>query len=225
MDKKPLIAVSILAVVLLVLGSLCNVVGYQTIQTSNQNTINNEVNQRELLFQTIVDIANNKEIQRIILKSQMSKGIFPTSEIPVVTKNQIRQMYFIGLILSKVVNKSKIYSIMGKYQFNNQELQKEITTIFEKDVTLNADIAQLKNSECDCENGTSQYWKFPVVCTLLFSIWYVTFTGLLLLSELSYVFNFRNHPICLSVFLLIFFIYAITNSISTLLNCFFIYIP
>jgi len=34
MDKKPLIGVSICAVVLLVLGSLTNVVGYQTVQSS-----------------------------------------------------------------------------------------------------------------------------------------------------------------------------------------------
>jgi len=77
MDKKPLIGVSILAVVFLVLGSLSHVVGYQSIQTSQQNLIKEKINQRELLFQTIVDIANNKEIQRIILKSQMSRGIFP----------------------------------------------------------------------------------------------------------------------------------------------------
>jgi hypothetical protein len=39
MDKRPLIVVSICAMVLLVLGSLSNVVGYQTVQSSNQNTV------------------------------------------------------------------------------------------------------------------------------------------------------------------------------------------
>ncbi len=38
--KKPLIVVSICAVVLLVLGSLNNVVGYQTVQSSNQKIKN-----------------------------------------------------------------------------------------------------------------------------------------------------------------------------------------
>jgi len=37
--KKPLIGVSICAVVLLVLGSFSNVVGYQTVQSSSQNVI------------------------------------------------------------------------------------------------------------------------------------------------------------------------------------------
>jgi len=36
MDKKPLVGVSIIAVVLLILGSLSNVVGFQTVQSSNQ---------------------------------------------------------------------------------------------------------------------------------------------------------------------------------------------
>jgi hypothetical protein len=49
MDKKPLIGVSILAVVLLVLGSLSNVVGYQTYQVSNNvekdDTLYSDINQ------------------------------------------------------------------------------------------------------------------------------------------------------------------------------------
>jgi hypothetical protein len=170
MMKKPLIVISLCAVVLLVLGSLSNVVGYQTVQSSNQSVIEERINQRELLFQSICDIANNKEIQRIILKSQMNRGIFPTSEYPVVTKTQIRQMYFLGLILSKIISKSRIQSMIGKYQFNNQEMQKEISAVIEKDTTINSEIIQLKNSECDCENENTTDWNFPIICLLLFPI-------------------------------------------------------
>ena len=170
MDKKPLIGVSICAVVLLVLGSLSNVVGYQTVQSSNQSVIKERINQRELLFQTIIDIANNKEIQRIILKSQMSRGIFPTSEFPVVTKNQLKMMYFIGLILSKVISKSRIQSMIGKYHFNNQDIRKEISAVIEKNLTLNAEINLLQNSECNCEKENTIEWRFPVICLLLYPI-------------------------------------------------------
>lgn len=161
-------------VVLFVLTSLTNVFGYQTIQSSNQSKINNAVNQRELLFQTVYDIANNKEIQRIILKEQMSRGIFLTSDIPVVTKNQIKIMYFVGLILSKVVSKSRIQSIVGKYQFNNQEIQKEISAVIEKDATLDREVTQLSNSECGCDNEQTSslgfLWHFPVLCTIMLII-------------------------------------------------------
>ncbi len=186
MDKKPLIGVSILAVVLLVLGSLSNVVGFQTVQSSNQSVIKERINQRELLFQTIVDIVNKKEIQRIILKSQMSRGIFPTSELPVITKNQLKQMYFVGLILSKVVSKSKIHSMVGKYQFNSLEIQKEINAVIEKNTILNAEITQLQTSDCDCENGNTAAWGFPIICNITYvlcSISFVIFFGFINSAE------------------------------------------
>jgi hypothetical protein len=183
MDKKPLIGVSICAVVLLVLGSLTNVVGYQTVQSSNQSVIKERINQRELLFQTIIDIANNKEIQRIILKSQINRGIIPVSEIPVITKQQLKQMYFIGLILSKFLSKSRIQSIVGKYQFNNQEIQQEISIAIEKDATLNTEITQLSGAECDCKNLETSNWEFPVICLVLYGLVYISvfirsFTGI-----------------------------------------------
>jgi hypothetical protein len=172
MKQYPLIGISIVSVVVLILASLTNVIGYQTVQSSSQNTITNEINQRELSFQTIVDIANNKEIQRIILKSQLSRGIFPTSEFPVVTKNQLKMMYFLGLILSKVISKSRIQSLIGKYQFSNQEVQQEMSTVIEKDTIINSEITQLKDSECDCENENmvqGAYYPF-IICLTLFLI-------------------------------------------------------
>jgi len=171
MRKSPLIGVSIIAVVVVILASLNNVVGFQTVQSSNQKAINESVNQRELLFQTIVDIANNKEIQRIILKSQMSRGISPPSEFPVVTISQVRQMYFIGLILSKIISSSRMQSVIGKYQFSNQEMQKEINAVIEKDAILNAEITLLKKSECDCEN--TEFFPYPIICGSLFLIFCV----------------------------------------------------
>jgi hypothetical protein len=165
--KWMVMGISIIAVTLLTLTSLSNVVGYQSVQISQQNLIKERINQRELLFQTIVDIANNKEIQRIILKSQLSRGIFPTSEFPVVTKNQLKMMYFLGLILSKVISKSKMQSIIGEYQLNNQEMQKEISAVIEKDTALNGEIAQLSASMCDCEKDRTIGLDFPVICEIL----------------------------------------------------------
>jgi hypothetical protein len=170
MKKLVIVGVSICAVVLLVMGSLSNVVGYQTVQSTNESVIKERINQRELLFQTIVDIANNKEIQRIILKSQMSRGIFPTSDIPVLTKSQIRQMYLVGLLLSRFISKSRIQSMIGKYQFNNQEIQKEISAVIEKDAIIRGKITQLSNSECDCKNENTTEWSFPVLCIFLYPL-------------------------------------------------------
>ena len=67
--------------------------------------------------------------------------------------------------------------MIGKYQFDNQQMQKEISTIIEKDVTLNAEITQLKNSKCNCDNTTTR-WSFPILCTLLIPFLAISF-GLL----------------------------------------------
>jgi len=171
--KWLVIGISTISVILLILTSLSNVVGYQTVQTSQQNLIKERINQRDLLFQTIVDIANNKEIQRIILKSHMSKGVFPPSEITVITKNQIKQMYLIGLILSKVISKSKIQSLIGQYQFNNQRIQQEICAVIEKDSRLNEGLNELSTLNCDCQEDSTTLWKYPIICFIL-SIIYAT---------------------------------------------------
>lgn len=55
MSKYPLVGGSILAVVLIVLVSLTNVVGYHAVQASNQEIINSEVSQKDVLFQTIIN--------------------------------------------------------------------------------------------------------------------------------------------------------------------------
>jgi len=164
MDKNPLIVVNLCAVVLLVLASLGNVVGYQTVQSSNKSTIIERVNQRDLLFQTIVDISNNKEIQRILLKSQISRGIPPTLEIPIVTKQQLRRMYFIGLILSKFISKTRIQSMVHTYELITLERHQEINAVIEKNAVLKDEITQLVNSECGCEKSE---WGFPIICTTL----------------------------------------------------------
>ncbi len=55
--------------------------------------------------------------------------------------------------------------MIGKYQFNNQEIQKEFSSVIEKDTTLKGEITQLQNSECDCENDNST--EYPILCGIL----------------------------------------------------------
>jgi len=202
MKQYPLIEISIVAVFILILASLTNVVGYQSVQSLNKQTINEAVNQKELVFQTICDIANNKEIQRIILKSQMSRGILPPSEVPVITKNQIRQMYFIGLILSKVISKSRIHSMLERPQVNNQAMQKEINAIIERDATLKAEITQLSDEDCGCNNDLELRYNFPILCAFL-AIFYIiaiflemmhTYIPLNIMYSLGYIFNCDWYP-------------------------------
>ena len=99
------IGISITAVIILILTPFCNVVGYQTVQSSNQKIVNDEVNQKELLFQTIVNMANNKEIQRVILGSELvgkrpydSTMRFSAFAYPVLTKKFLNFAFLIVLL-------------------------------------------------------------------------------------------------------------------------------
>jgi hypothetical protein len=179
MNKYPLIGGSICAVVLLVLASLTNVVGFQTVQSSNQKIINDEINQKELLFQTIVDIANNKEIQKVILGSEITgkrffgPGMkFSTFTSPVLTEKSLKHAYTMGVLLTKIMSKSKMHLMIKQFQVNNQGVQKEINAVIEKDAKLKGKMTQLSNSKCDCGNDNTTTWTFPIICTLLIPLWW-----------------------------------------------------
>jgi|WetSurMetagenome_2_1015567.scaffolds.fasta_scaffold89180_1 hypothetical protein len=209
MKKYPLIGFSIIAVVLLILTSFSNVIGFQTVQSSNQQINKEKVNQRELLFQTIVDIANNKEIQRIILKSQISRGGFFNQDVrfsvfntPVLINNQLKQMYLIGLMLSKIISKSRIHSMVERHQVINLGMQKEINAIIERDATLKTEITQLSDEDCGCNNDLELRYNFPILCAFL-AIFYIiaiflemmhTYIPLNIMYSLGYIFNCDWYP-------------------------------
>jgi hypothetical protein len=201
MKKIPLIGASIVAVVvLLILGSLSNVVGFQTIQSSNQKVMNDEVDQKELLFQTILDIANNKEIQKVILNSELKQSGFfnPGIKISVftphvLTKKFLNTAYNMGVLLSKAFSPSRMHSMLERYQMNHEGVQKEITTVIKNDATLNGEITQLSSLKCNCGNDNIS-WNFPVLCTLLIpimlSLWLIAYGGLVIFHVNLYFFNF-----------------------------------
>jgi hypothetical protein len=221
MKKYPLIGISVLAVILLVLGSLTNVVGYHAIQSSNQKVIKDEVDQKELLFQTILDIANNKEVQKIILNSELKRGgifllgiRFSVITPNVLTKKELNSAYNIGMILTKTLSKSRIHSLLERFQVNNQGVQNDITTVIEKDTKLKGEITQLSNLKCDCGNENT-IWNFPVLCLLLTPI--IMFL-LIIQAVAMLIFHVHNLPF-------IFFLTKIIGNIGLTLNCAWATIP
>lgn len=184
MKKPSLISLCIISIIFLVLCSWTNVVGYQMIQTSYKEKEKNETTQKELLLQTILDIANNKEIKKIILKSEIKRGIdglFITRSkssffiLPRLTKNFLNCAYNLGVILYRSLDVSKIRSMFERYQLHNQGIQKEITAVIEKNTELRGKIVQLLDLTCDCENDDMTKWIFPVICTLLLPLFMFSF--------------------------------------------------
>ena len=215
MRTYPLIGGGIFAVVLLVLGSLANVVGFETVQSSNQKVINDAIDQKELLFQIILDMANNKEIQKIILNSEIRREGFFNPDIrffkftpQVLTKASINHLYLVGLMLSKTICKSKMHSIIEYYQVSHQEIQNVINAVIEKDTILDREITQLSGLKCDCGNENTS-WNFPILCTLLAPILYFD----LFMQAVGFlIFHLNDLPF-------LFFLARIMGIIGSTLNC------
>ena len=206
------VGISTFAVVLLVLGSLTNVVGYQTVQASNQKIISTEINSRELLFQTILDIGNNKEIQKVFLGSEITgKGFldigirFSVFTPPVLTEKFLKHAYTMGVILSKTIGKSKMHSLLERYPVSNQGMQKEINAVIEKDTSLKNEIMQLSSLSCDCNNGNTSVWDFPVICRILLPLFIIFF-------DLA----FSSYGISLFFFIL----FGMIDALGSILHCY-----
>jgi len=197
MNKYPLIGGSIITTMLIIFSSLNNIVGYQTVQASNQKIINTEVNQRELLFHIIIKIANNREIQKVARGSELTGKKFFNADIRysvfnplVITEKSLKHAYAMSAVICRIFGKSMIYSMLEKYKANNQGMQKQIIASIEKDGELKKEMMQLSTSSCDCnkENST-RLWNFPIICTLLAPL-YVFSVFLLTVFEIDYPWTF-----------------------------------
>jgi hypothetical protein len=173
MKKLVVAGFSLLSVVLLTLGSQVNVVGYQTVQASQKNLLKEKINQRDLLFQTICDLANNKDIQKNILSSQLNSILFIPSvktlpiKIPVLTKRQLEYAYRIGSLLSTSIRKSQMQSLDKQNQGWIPVFQKKVSSIVEKDTRLKEEITQLCGLNCHCEKES---YDKTTICNFLFII-------------------------------------------------------
>ncbi len=203
MDKKTLIGVSILAVVLLVLGSMCPVVGYVAIQTSQQQTMKEAVNQRKLAFPTILDTANTK-ISRITQKSQLLKSwfLYSHANLPATfTKQQLKQIHLVRFILSKIINRPRIQSLVQQDQLTNPKEHNEITPIIKKDSTLYRKLSQLTlmNPSLDLTLLQILYLIFLSIIYLLMVPLSLSLLLLALLSGISFVLAFTIFSIPLII--------------------------
>jgi len=96
MDKKPLIGISICAVVLLVLGSLSNVVGYQSVKSTAVND--------SPLFQTRTQKATNQQLN-IIASHYLGMGKGNLLQFP-IRDNRTKQLKKAIEFISKMDDKT-----------------------------------------------------------------------------------------------------------------------
>ena len=138
-----------------------------------------KVDQKELLFQVILDIGDNREIQKIIMNYELIKGGFYSPGLrflvftpQILTKKELNTAYSISLILSKTLSKSRMHSLLEQHQMIPQKVQKDVTAVLEKNATLNGELRQLSDLTCDCNKDTSGVtkWHFPILCAIVMAM-------------------------------------------------------
>jgi hypothetical protein len=228
-DKKPLIVVSILAVVLLVLGSLSNVVGYQTVQSSNQKMINSEIDQKEVLIQTIVDIVGTPELQTFfiqltkewknnqrysvidnepntlvqnVLKIKERIHFSLLSDKPFSLYRSLIYDYDQGCKIINLLGEKEVITMMKTITFMNPKIINELKNILMKNDNLKEKITRLSVINKEVKADTQSGEQMPIICfTLLILFWSVAIRDLMF----SYAFYDVEHtnPILALIFLLI----------------------
>ena len=184
MKKYPLIGISIAVVFLIIVASFTNVVGVQTVEQSNNKAMQD---QKDLLFQTIIDIVNDKEVQSVV--SKYHSGLFHKDvQTGVLTMKQLNSMYLVGSVFSKRVDRLKVHSLFQNYRLNNQELLDEIDSVIENNAMLNMEMEQLELLNCDCEANepVSEFFP-PVICAMLWMIGIIPFGLYLVTVMLTHV--------------------------------------
>jgi hypothetical protein len=178
MRRRQIILGAIFSIFLVVSTPVLATASERVNQAPNSDIIReDEVDQKELLFQTILDITNNNEIHKVILNSQIKGGMdrffvpgikFSVFTPHILTKKELSSLYNIGLILSKTLEKSQMHLVLERAHTNTLGMQRKITAVIEKNNKLNREIIQLSNSNCNCEDisGVTP-WQFPVICTIL----------------------------------------------------------
>jgi hypothetical protein len=174
MQKNLIIGISIVAACVVVCASYSSVVGVQLVKASNDRVINDALDQKELLFQTIVDMANSKEVQKVILSVELMEKRsfapcmrFSAFTFPMITEKFLKRVYTMAVLLSRTFSKSRIQAKLERYQGNDQAVQKKLAAVVEKDTVMKAEVAQLSSLSCDCENANATVWHFPIICTIL----------------------------------------------------------
>jgi hypothetical protein len=190
MKERMLCKGLVFAVILLFIG-----VAIQPGISTNTHDEKTDIDAKDYLFQTILDMVNNQEIQDIIQKSEIRGSLINSLHMPGVifllmklrtnfrlsslssflTKSFLEYAYRMGVKLSRTIDVSKMHSIIQRYQMSNQKVQKEINTVIENNANLKAEITQLSSLNCDCEANGPINWSFPVICTFLFILFFVPY--------------------------------------------------
>ncbi len=177
MDKKPLIVVSLCAVVLLVMGSLSNVVGYQSVKS----TVNDSP-----LFQTRTLRATNQQ-QNLLTSQYIGMGRGNPLQFP-LRDSRIEQLKKVIDIISKMDDKTfHRFSLKMRNLLSQQEKTKNIdVNEIEQALYELRENSEVFQSQTNFNSRIQTLFDPPTVCWIPGCI----LSGLLILLMLIFIMVF-----------------------------------
>ena len=149
-----------------------------------------DIEPKDYLFQTIIDIANNPEIKNLL--KQNNHDLFTSdydykkiySELlvrnprllfsmlftkPSKTYNYLEKCYNDGIEITKIIGEHEVARILESIDISDIELFDEINNIITKNDVLSNRISLLKDLNYDLKSN--KLWdNYPIICSILFAI-------------------------------------------------------
>jgi hypothetical protein len=167
------IGISVIAIVLLILSSLTNVVGYHTVQSSLKGGVENiDDESRERIFHTIRVLANNHEIQNALfefnmIQSRLLGKDFSFVHHPVITDHDLEVAYKVGSFLIKLMGETGVMLMLNRLLIRSGGA-KVLSEVIQRNASLQAEVSALAElkSPCDC-GETSRLFPPIGLCIVL----------------------------------------------------------
>lgn len=192
MKQKQMIFGAVLSVFILVSTPvLANTFQAESTSPIKETLITDKIEPKEVIFQTIIDIGKNKDIQNLIENSKFEIGsnkeksallftklfmknpkllFFMLTKRPVLSKSYLNYVYNLGLEIKSILGISELKSIASCIKINKPEIQEEFLKIVEENNELRSKMDEIAFLNCDCYNWgdmKSNDWNFPVICLIL----------------------------------------------------------
>jgi hypothetical protein len=186
-DKKPLIGVSICAVVLLVLGSLSNVVGYQSVKS----TVNDSP-----LFQTRTQRATNQQ-QNCLTSKYLGKGatslimISKRTDAIEKVRDVIERIQYMDEHTFKKLVDTMVREFSQQGKTGNEDLQKILFEVYQIRSSPKTSVGngEYHNGELTMQYSPTVCFWFPgclVIGITAFTLFVVFFLGWLLIFPTTF---------------------------------------
>lgn len=197
MKRKEIVLGAVLSIFILVSTSvLANTIQSDIQSVNNETLIIENDDPKELLFQTIEDMALDGNIRKILentdLELNIDKEIFrilltklflqnPTLLIsllfthPIFSIDYLNYAYGIGRKLSYSFSLSEMKVLKDCIHIKNPRISDELSLIIKDDDRLNEKIEQLTDLNCGCNTYSSEaiYWDFPIICGILAILFFI----------------------------------------------------